>query len=747
MADEIGRVLGGRYRLLSPLGAGASAQVYLADDVRLRRRVAVKILHAGLADDESFLRRFRAEAQAAAALSHPHIVAVYDWSGDEATPYLVTEYLSGGSLRSILDSGHRLSPSQALVVGLEAARALDHAHRQGFVHRDIKPANLVFGADARLRVADFGLARAIAEAAWTEPTGAVLGTARYASPEQARGEPVDGRSDVYSLALVLAEAVTGTVPFSADTTIGTLMARLDHPVRASDELGPLGPIVEAAGTLEPAERCDAAAFGQALVKAAEALPRPAAIPLTGPSQTAPIRGDAADVTLVGHHRAASGAEQGAGGSPPAPVTGGPGGLVAGATLATSALGAAGGPGVPAAGAPGGPGTGAFASGLLPPPPGAATGAPALGNGAAHGYATGPGVGGGPGQAASHGPARPLAQPGPGRRPGTGAYLPAGAATGDRLVPPHLTGDRVQPPDFSPLKSAARPRRWRTVLIVVAAVALGAIGALVIQRSSVPSHEVPGGLVGRPFDELNDHVGEFGWRIEAREVRKDGTEAGEIISTDPAAGESLKEGGTLRVVRSQGATLVAVPTDLVGKSREEAEAALTAEGVELVPDVTEQESEEVDEGHVISVGDGQAQVPKGSPISLVVSSGEPTPTVPDVVGKSYDDARSELERLGLDVKKEVDEDADAERNEVVDVDPGVGEQVEDGDTVTLTVARGELVSMPDVAGMSLADARDKIEEEGLNPGNVSGPGDGEVWGTLPAANMPAAPGSDVQIFMR
>ena len=142
MADEIGRVLGGRYRLLSPLGAGASAQVYLADDVRLRRRVAVKILHAGLADDESFLRRFRAEAQAAAALSHPHIVAVYDWSGDEATPYLVTEYLSGGSLRSILDSGHRLSPSQALVVGLEAARALDHAHRQGFVHRDIKPANL-----------------------------------------------------------------------------------------------------------------------------------------------------------------------------------------------------------------------------------------------------------------------------------------------------------------------------------------------------------------------------------------------------------------------------------------------------------------------------------------------------------------------------------------------------------------------------------------------------------------------------
>src|SRR5690606_8205540 len=166
-------------------------------------QVAVKILHPALADDESFLRRFRAEAQSAASLSHPHLLAVYDWSGGEDdSPFLVTEYLSGGSLRGLLDAGNRLTPSQALVVGLEAARALDHAHRQGFVHRDVKPANLLFGADARLRVADFGLARAIAEAGWTEPTGAVLGTARYASPEQARGEAVDGRSDVYSLALV-----------------------------------------------------------------------------------------------------------------------------------------------------------------------------------------------------------------------------------------------------------------------------------------------------------------------------------------------------------------------------------------------------------------------------------------------------------------------------------------------------------------------------------------------------------------
>ena len=144
MADHVGRVLGDRYRVLAPLGSGASARVYLAEDVALRRQVAVKILHPSLADDPSFLKRFRAEAQAAAALSHPHVVAVYDW-GEEGTAYLVTEALAGGSLRALLDRGRRLSPSQALLVGLEAARGLDYAHRQGFVHRDIKPANLLFG--------------------------------------------------------------------------------------------------------------------------------------------------------------------------------------------------------------------------------------------------------------------------------------------------------------------------------------------------------------------------------------------------------------------------------------------------------------------------------------------------------------------------------------------------------------------------------------------------------------------------
>lgn len=286
-AADIGRTLGGRYRLVAALGTGASATVYLAEDVMLARKVAVKVLHPSLAADPAFLKRFRAEAQAAAALSHPHIVAVFDWGTDsspdglegEGAPYLVTEYLAGGSLRAMLDRGRLLTPSQALMVGLETCRGLEYAHARGLVHRDVKPANLLFGDDGRLRIADFGLARAIAEAAWTEPAGVVLGTARYASPEQAKGQAVDGHTDVYSLALTLVESVTGAVPFAADTTVATLMGRIDKLLPVSAELGQLAPVLERAGRPDPAERYDAPELARALVQTARLMPRPAPLPL------------------------------------------------------------------------------------------------------------------------------------------------------------------------------------------------------------------------------------------------------------------------------------------------------------------------------------------------------------------------------------------------------------------------------------------------------------------------------------
>jgi serine/threonine-protein kinase len=282
LADRVGRVLGDRFRLVSPIGSGASAHVFLAQDVVLGRRVAVKVLHPALAGDLPFLRRFRAEAQAAATLNHPHITQIFDWGEDDDGPYLVLEYLGGGSLRDMLDAGHRLTPAQAAAVGAQAAEALDYAHRRGLVHRDVKPANFLFGEEGRLRVADFGLARALSEAAWTEPIGAMLGTARYASPEQVEGHRVDGRADVYSLSLVLIEVVTGQVPFAADTTIATLMARVGAVVRAPAALGPLGPVLEQAAAPDPDARFDAHELASSLGQLSSQLPPPARLPLAPP---------------------------------------------------------------------------------------------------------------------------------------------------------------------------------------------------------------------------------------------------------------------------------------------------------------------------------------------------------------------------------------------------------------------------------------------------------------------------------
>ncbi|MGH9076274.1 MAG: protein kinase domain-containing protein, partial [Acidimicrobiales bacterium] len=298
IADQVGRVLGDKYRLLRPVGTGASAHVYVAEDVVLRRRVAVKVLHPALAGDRAFLRRFRAEARAVASLVHPHILRVYDWGEDEESPYLVTELLEGGSLRALLDTGRLLTPAQAARVGADVAAALAHAHARGLVHRDVKPANLLFDRGGQVRIADFGLARALAEASWTEPSGAVLGTARYAAPEQARGEALDPRADVYALALVLVEATTGDVPFAADTTFGTLMARVHQPMVPPRRLGPLVPVLAAAGTLAAGDRLDATRLASRLESVVSELPPPEPVGLAGTPAGTGVEMDPDPTTLA-----------------------------------------------------------------------------------------------------------------------------------------------------------------------------------------------------------------------------------------------------------------------------------------------------------------------------------------------------------------------------------------------------------------------------------------------------------------
>ena len=299
VSEPLGRVLGNRYRLVAALGSGASAHVFLAEDMVLQRRVAVKVLQPALARDDAFLRRFRAEARSVAALNHPHVLRVFDWGEGEDGPYLVLEYLEGGSLFDILAAGRRLSAGQAARVGAQAADGLAYAHARGVVHRDVKPANILFDEDGRVRVADFGVARALSSASTTDP-GTMLGTARYASPEQAQGMQLDGRSDVYSLGLVLYEEMSGTVPFARETPHATLQARIGEPVPQDPALGPLGPELIAACAPTAKDRPDAAQLAGRLAAMTDELSPVEPLPLVrrGPLESADLGATQVDHAVV-----------------------------------------------------------------------------------------------------------------------------------------------------------------------------------------------------------------------------------------------------------------------------------------------------------------------------------------------------------------------------------------------------------------------------------------------------------------
>ncbi|MGY5008111.1 Stk1 family PASTA domain-containing Ser/Thr kinase [Streptomyces sp. 900105755] len=218
------RRLGGRYELGHVLGRGGMAEVYLAHDTRLGRTVAVKTLRADLARDPSFQARFRREAQSAASLNHPAIVAVYDTGEDYidgvSIPYIVMEYVDGSTLRELLHSGRKLLPERAMEMTIGILQGLEYAHRSGIVHRDIKPANVMLTRNGQVKVMDFGIARAMGDAGMTmTQTAAVIGTAQYLSPEQAKGEQVDARSDLYSTGCLLYELLTVRPPFVGDSPV------------------------------------------------------------------------------------------------------------------------------------------------------------------------------------------------------------------------------------------------------------------------------------------------------------------------------------------------------------------------------------------------------------------------------------------------------------------------------------------------------------------------------------------------
>ena len=213
------RTLADRYELLGHIARGGMADVYEARDTLLGRRVAVKVLHSQFSSDEAFVKRVRREAQAAANLSHPNIVGIFDWGQEGSTYFIVMELVEGRSLRDVLRDDGPMMPRRALEISAEVAAALSVAHRSGLVHRDIKPGNMLLAADGTVKVTDFGIARAWDDSSELTKTGAVIGTATYFSPEQAQGAPADERSDIYALGVVMYEMLTGRPPFSGESPV------------------------------------------------------------------------------------------------------------------------------------------------------------------------------------------------------------------------------------------------------------------------------------------------------------------------------------------------------------------------------------------------------------------------------------------------------------------------------------------------------------------------------------------------
>ena len=302
MTTEPGRMLGDRYQIGEVIGRGGMAEVHEGRDLRLGRRVAVKILRPDLARDPSFQARFRREAQSAAALNHPNIVAVYDTGEDTLmgegetaviVPYIVMEYVDGMTLRQLLASGRRLLPERALEISAGVLSALDYAHRHGIVHRDIKPANVMLTRTGDVKVMDFGIARAMNDTNTATMTAAqsVMGTAQYLSPEQARGEVVDARSDLYSASVLLYELLTGKPPFTGDSPVSIAYQHVSEMPTPPSQVDPgvtseVDAVVLRALAKSPDDRYQTAAEFRADVERAIAgSPVTAAVPMITIDQT------------------------------------------------------------------------------------------------------------------------------------------------------------------------------------------------------------------------------------------------------------------------------------------------------------------------------------------------------------------------------------------------------------------------------------------------------------------------------
>ena len=593
----LGRIFNQRYRLKEKLGSGGMADVYLADDLLLEREVAVKVLHPQYAADPAYIQRFRHEAQAAANLNHPNIVNIYDWGNEGDLYYIVMEYVEGRDLKEVLRSEGRILPERAAEITAEVCAALQFAHRHNLVHRDIKPHNIFLTHMGQVKVMDFGIAREGDGSGFTQ-TGVVMGTPQYISPEQAQGRPVDGRSDIYSLGVVLYEMLTGRVPFDDPNPVTVAYRQVrEDPIPPSvidPEIPPaLEAVVMKAMAKNPANRYQTAQEMKAdLLRFLEGMPVTATPVLPGASTqvSAPAAEPRRRVPW--------------------------GWIAAGMAVFLAVLG--------------------VVLALLLTGRGTKVEVPNL-------------------KGMTEEQARQTLE-------GLGLKL---GQVEDYYIedPSEKVGVVVsQDPEWGTLL-----RKGEKVNVTVS------------REMKMPS------VVGLTREAAEEKLREAGATI-IEIVNKpvdDEDKVGRVLSQDPSAGKLINPRTNVRLEVGVEQKKVAVP-NVVGMLKDDAERTLKNAGFQVT--VTEEASSEVEEGRVIRQSPlANQKVAEGSTVTIVVSTGPAKVTVPNLVGKSKEEAESILAGLGLepDVSYTVDP---AHVGKVVDQNPPAGTEVEEGSQVEIVVGR-------------------------------------------------------------
>ncbi|MDI7252492.1 MAG: PASTA domain-containing protein, partial [Actinomycetota bacterium] len=584
-------------RLKEKLGSGGMADVYLADDLLLEREVAVKVLHPQYAADPAYIQRFRHEAQAAANLNHPNIVNIYDWGNEGDLYYIVMEYVEGRDLKEVLRNEGRILPERAAEITAEVCAALQFAHRHNLVHRDIKPHNIFLTSIGQVKVMDFGIAREGNGSGFTQ-TGVVMGTPQYISPEQAQGGPVDGRSDIYSLGVVLYEMLTGRVPFDDPNPVTVAYRQVrEDPIPPSvidPEIPPaLEAVVMKAMAKNPANRYQTAQEMKAdLLRFLEGMPVTATPVLPGTPAPA----------------AAAGTE---------PRRGVPWGWIAAGVAAFLVI------------------LGVVLS-LVLTGRGAKVEVPNL-------------------QGMTEEQARQTLE---------GLGLKLG----------QVEDYYIEDPSEKVGVVVAQDPEWGTLL------RKGEKVNVTISREM----KMPG-VVGMSREAAEEKLRDAGVTI-IEIVNKpvdDEDKVGKVVSQDPPAGRLISPRTNVRLEVGAEIKKVAVP-NVVGMLKDDAERTLRNAGFQVT--VTEEASTDVEKGRVIRQSPlANQKVAEGSTVTIVVSTGPATVTVPNLVGKTKEEAESTLNGLGLvpNVSYVIDP---VHMGKVVDQDPAAGTEVEEGSTVKIVVGK-------------------------------------------------------------